>query len=87
MGFLFNNGAIALAVSGNEYRIGKPSKNAKGEDVVLSPSYYYRIDIAVKHLAKKVSDAGEEADLWAWLAMFNEICDGLKADLAPDTKN
>lgn len=86
MKYLFNNGKIALGVIGDEWRIGKPAKDEKGKDTVLNPSYYYREDIAVRHLAKKVSNA-EAADLWEWISMFNEICEGLKAELSPDTKN
>ncbi len=86
MKFLYKDDTIALALVGSEYRLGKPAKDEQGRDTVLNPSYYYRTDIAVKHLAKKVSNE-TAADLWEWLTLFNEICDTLKADLAPDAKN
>lgn len=81
MNYIFNNGKIALAVANNEYHLGKQAKDAEGNDILQNKRYYYRIDLAVKSLARHLADLGEPTDLWEWLAIYTEVCENVSKEL------
>ena len=75
--YLWSNGKIAMKCTGNDYTIGKPTVDDNGKHVLIGHCYCYDPVIAVKTLAKKVSNE-EATELFEWLGVFAEIVEDLK---------
>ena len=69
---LYNNGKFVLIAEGNEFRVGTPTLDAKGNKVYTKMKYYYKVSIAVASLARLVA-IDEAISLKQWLDRYEQI--------------
>jgi hypothetical protein len=71
---LFDNGKLRLIAKGNEFQLGKPTKDKEGKDALQNPKYFYDIENAVLRTARLVANTSKSdaENLLGWLQIYKE---------------